>query len=229
MDDSFVHIDPDSDFSIDNLPYGCYTSAARGRAARRRLCVALGDSVVDLAELQRAGLFSGPVLSDHPECFQQVWECGTRIRGRSRRGAVWAESGERQWSVTQTHSCETRTRNQHAHARPNTRTHAHAITAHADRTPSMPLWPWGSPRGPRRGRRCGGCCLPRRGACATTPRCGRRPSSLWCASLIWTVCLLPVHHCIVKGQLYMSATNPSSPPSFIKSPKRTTSTSNPLV
>jgi len=70
--ESFIEVDPSSDFSIDNLPYGCYTSAKHGRASTRRLCVALGDSVVDLAELQQAGLFSGPVLSKHGDCFQHV-------------------------------------------------------------------------------------------------------------------------------------------------------------
>jgi hypothetical protein len=72
--EAFIEVDPSSDFSIDNLPYGCY-SAARGgdgKAPRRALCVALGDAVVDLGALQRAGLFSGPVLSKNTECFQRV-------------------------------------------------------------------------------------------------------------------------------------------------------------
>ncbi|GBF94003.1 fumarylacetoacetase [Raphidocelis subcapitata] len=74
--EAFLEIDPASDFSIDNLPYGCYSTrggGGNGGAAappRRALCVALGNSVVDLGALQRAGLFSGPVLSKHADCFQ---------------------------------------------------------------------------------------------------------------------------------------------------------------
>lgn len=78
--DSFIQIDPNSDFSIANLPYGCFSRRGGGGAnggdagdaalKRRRLCVALGDYAVDLSALQRAGLFSGPVLSKHPDCFQ---------------------------------------------------------------------------------------------------------------------------------------------------------------
>jgi fumarylacetoacetase len=67
--EAFLDVDPSSDFSIDNLPYGAYTGP-RGGAPRP--CTAIGDSVVDLAALQAAGLFSGPVLAKHPDCFQQV-------------------------------------------------------------------------------------------------------------------------------------------------------------
>lgn len=69
--EAFLEVDPASDFSIDNLPYGVYSSATRG-TTRRTACVALGDQVIDLAALQRAGLFSGPLLSKSPDCFQQV-------------------------------------------------------------------------------------------------------------------------------------------------------------
>lgn len=68
--DSFLDIDPSSDFSIDNLPYGAYTSSKLGRS-RRRMCVAIGDHVADLAELQRAGLFSGSILSKAGACLQE--------------------------------------------------------------------------------------------------------------------------------------------------------------
>lgn len=67
--DSWLPVDPDSDFSLANLPYGCYS---RG-GGRRALCVALGDAIVDLSALQRSGLLAGPLLSAAPDCFQQVW------------------------------------------------------------------------------------------------------------------------------------------------------------
>lgn len=115
---SFIEVDPESDFSLANLPYGCYSrrsghaddrrrggggddgggggdddpagaaasltltapsspSAAasapsnnNSSSSRRRLCVALGDYAIDLSVLQRAGLFNGPELARHPDCFQ---------------------------------------------------------------------------------------------------------------------------------------------------------------
>lgn len=66
---SFVPIPVGSDFPLHNLPYGC--CRRRSDSGRRRLCVALGEHVVDLGALQAAGLFSGPVLSGS-NCFSQV-------------------------------------------------------------------------------------------------------------------------------------------------------------
>ena len=57
---SFVPVAADSDFSLHNLPYGVFSTAADPRP---RIGVALGDSVVDLCAISRAGLFSGPILS----------------------------------------------------------------------------------------------------------------------------------------------------------------------
>jgi hypothetical protein len=99
--EAFLDVPPDSDFSIDNLPYGAYKRARSGGsdggdgAAAPRLCVALGDHVVDLAALQAAGLFAGPVLSRHPDVFQQArggsgagpLTLAQRRRGRYRSGA----------------------------------------------------------------------------------------------------------------------------------------------
>ncbi|RIK99645.1 MAG: fumarylacetoacetase [Proteobacteria bacterium] len=51
---SFVAVDPDSDFPIQNLPYGVFSSADGGA---RRVGVAIGDFVLDLAALDEAGLF----------------------------------------------------------------------------------------------------------------------------------------------------------------------------
>ncbi|MDX3906566.1 MAG: fumarylacetoacetase [Pigmentiphaga sp.] len=49
---AFVEVDPDSDFPIQNLPYGIFSTPAGGTRAG----VALGTWVVDLQALQRAGL-----------------------------------------------------------------------------------------------------------------------------------------------------------------------------
>jgi fumarylacetoacetase len=49
---SFIEVDPDSHFPLENLPFGVFKPCA-GPA---RIGVALGEYVVDLAELERAGL-----------------------------------------------------------------------------------------------------------------------------------------------------------------------------
>lgn len=48
------------DFPIQNLPFGMFSDA---RNPSRRVGVALGDQIVDLAELQRAGLLTMPLAS----------------------------------------------------------------------------------------------------------------------------------------------------------------------
>ena len=50
---SFVDVASDSHFSLENLPFGVFKS----RADEARIGVALGDYVVDLSALERAGLF----------------------------------------------------------------------------------------------------------------------------------------------------------------------------
>ncbi len=50
---SFVDVARDSHFSLENLPFGVFKS----RASEGRIGVALGDYVVDLSALERAGLF----------------------------------------------------------------------------------------------------------------------------------------------------------------------------
>ncbi|MBH5372707.1 fumarylacetoacetase [Bradyrhizobium glycinis] len=52
---SFIEVDPSSDFPIQNLPYGVF-STKDGRAPR--LGVAIGDYVLDLWELEQDGLIS---------------------------------------------------------------------------------------------------------------------------------------------------------------------------
>lgn len=66
--ESFIDIPAGSDFPLNNLPYGAYT---RPGSSKPHLCVALGDHVVDLGQLQQAGCFSGPILSQQ-NVFSQV-------------------------------------------------------------------------------------------------------------------------------------------------------------
>ncbi|KAJ7516895.1 hypothetical protein O6H91_21G003300 [Diphasiastrum complanatum] len=64
---SFVPVAPDSHFPIQNLPYGVFRPNAE---ASPRPGVAIGDHVLDLSVLARAGLFSGPLLTNS-DCFLQ--------------------------------------------------------------------------------------------------------------------------------------------------------------
>ena len=67
---SFVPYSPDSDFPLQNLPYGVFSTPADPRP---RLGVAIGDRVLDLSLISQEGLLSGPELS-RTDCFQQVGE-----------------------------------------------------------------------------------------------------------------------------------------------------------
>ena len=63
-------ITPECDFPLENLPYGVFSTAADPSP---RPCVAIGDRVVDLRAIARAGLLSGPVLGGRAsDCFEQV-------------------------------------------------------------------------------------------------------------------------------------------------------------
>jgi fumarylacetoacetase len=57
---SFLEIRSDSHFSIHNLPYGVFSTADDPRP---RIGVAIGEWVLDLAALERQGLFDGPELA----------------------------------------------------------------------------------------------------------------------------------------------------------------------
>jgi fumarylacetoacetase len=59
---SFVPVPPGSHFPVQNLPYGVYSPRAGGNP---RVGVAIGDSVVDLAALERRGLLSVPSRGGH--------------------------------------------------------------------------------------------------------------------------------------------------------------------
>lgn len=59
---SFIDVPPASHFSIHNLPFGVFAPGDGGAAPR--VGVAIGDWVLDLAALQRRGLFDGPLLGE---------------------------------------------------------------------------------------------------------------------------------------------------------------------
>lgn len=56
---SFVEVTPESHFPIQNLPYGVCRPVDGGEIF---ICTAIGEYVVDLAELEQAGVFDGPRL-----------------------------------------------------------------------------------------------------------------------------------------------------------------------
>ncbi len=63
---SFVEVDPESHFPLENLPYCifCYVQACMPRVGVR-----IGDYILDLGALSSEGLFDGPHLSKHSEVF----------------------------------------------------------------------------------------------------------------------------------------------------------------
>jgi fumarylacetoacetase len=81
---SFIDVDPTSDFPIQNLPYGVFSSR-RGLAPR--VCVAIGNYVLDLWELEQdsrldvgaLGVFSAPSLNPFMALGPKVW---SRTRAR---------------------------------------------------------------------------------------------------------------------------------------------------
>ncbi|XP_060116256.1 fumarylacetoacetase [Heteronotia binoei] len=63
---SFIHVDENSDFPIQNLPYGVFSTKDQ---PRHRIGVAIGNQVLDLSAVKH--LFDGPILSKHPQVFDQ--------------------------------------------------------------------------------------------------------------------------------------------------------------
>tara|TARA_R110002096_G_scaffold435983_1_gene664845 strand:+ start:21416 stop:22675 length:1260 start_codon:yes stop_codon:yes gene_type:complete len=57
---SFVEISKNSDFPLQNLPYGAFLA----EGGETHLCTTIGDLVVDLFVLDEAGLFDGPLLKN---------------------------------------------------------------------------------------------------------------------------------------------------------------------
>ncbi|KAK9817061.1 hypothetical protein WJX72_008989 [[Myrmecia] bisecta] len=68
---SFVDVPVNSHFPLQNLPYGVFSRRSRGAqpSIERSVGVAIGNHVLDLAVLQKAGLFAGQLKS--VDCFQK--------------------------------------------------------------------------------------------------------------------------------------------------------------
>src|SRR5579859_7831836 len=81
---SFIPVDPASDFPIQNLPYGVFSTAAMPTP---RVGVAIGDYVLDLWELEQdcrlpfrdLGVFSAPSLNPFMALGPKLWS-QTRAR-----------------------------------------------------------------------------------------------------------------------------------------------------
>ncbi|MCL7032831.1 hypothetical protein MKW94_022786, partial [Papaver nudicaule] len=65
---SFVEVDADSHFPLENLPFGVFKPSSGGEA---RPGVAIGNFVLDLSVITSAGLFNGPNLNNS-DCFLQT-------------------------------------------------------------------------------------------------------------------------------------------------------------
>ncbi|XP_075714561.1 fumarylacetoacetase [Rhinoderma darwinii] len=63
---SFIPVDPDSDFPIQNLPYGIFSTEEE---PRHRIGVAIGDQILDLSVIRH--LFKGPFLSGKQDVFHE--------------------------------------------------------------------------------------------------------------------------------------------------------------
>jgi fumarylacetoacetase len=68
---SFISYPADSDFPIQNLPYGVFYRNS-DQAKTPAVGVAIGDQVLDLTVIAKAGLFDGSALKDHANVFAQV-------------------------------------------------------------------------------------------------------------------------------------------------------------
>jgi len=64
---SWVQYNNDTDFPIQNLPYGVFRK--RGSTEKGRIGVAIGDHVLDLSVIDHAGMFHGQAQSS--KCFQE--------------------------------------------------------------------------------------------------------------------------------------------------------------
>ncbi|CAK9289942.1 unnamed protein product [Gordionus sp. m RMFG-2023] len=63
---SFINYSKDTDFPIENLPYGIFSTKDD---PKHRIGVAIGDFVLDLSKISH--LFNGPLLKDKQDAFKQ--------------------------------------------------------------------------------------------------------------------------------------------------------------
>tara|TARA_A100001011_G_C14315735_1_gene847887 strand:- start:2299 stop:3534 length:1236 start_codon:yes stop_codon:yes gene_type:complete len=78
---SFLKIDPDSHFSIHNLPYGVFKTTDNQNS---RVGIAIGDKVLDLSVIENAGYFDS-ILS------KTVFSCGSLNPFISLGKSVWSQ------------------------------------------------------------------------------------------------------------------------------------------
>lgn len=64
---SFIPVAEDSDFPIQNLPYGVFSTQSNPKP---RIGVAIGDQILDLSVIKH--LFTGPVLTKHQHVFDET-------------------------------------------------------------------------------------------------------------------------------------------------------------
>ncbi|HTW89595.1 MAG TPA: fumarylacetoacetase [Candidatus Binataceae bacterium] len=79
---TWVDVAPDSDFPIQNLPYGVFQPVAGGEP---RIGVAIGDHVLDLAGLHQAGLFGATAIA-----AENLFARGVLNDFMARGGEVWS-------------------------------------------------------------------------------------------------------------------------------------------
>lgn len=79
---SFVPTDPDSDFPIQNLPWGVFKKAASGKEDRPRIGVAIGSCILDLSALEQEGLLDGP---------QGLFQAGSLNVLMAQNPGVWSD------------------------------------------------------------------------------------------------------------------------------------------
>lgn len=78
---SFIEVDPSSDFPIQNLPYGVF-STNDGRSPR--LGVAIGDYVLDLWELEQDGLISAGDPGTFAGALNALMHLGPKVWSKTR-------------------------------------------------------------------------------------------------------------------------------------------------
>lgn len=83
----FIDVDENTPFPIQNLPYGI---ASPKDSEESFICSALGNYVVNLAELEAAGLFDGPQLDG-----KNVFQDGTLNRFMGMGREAWTEARNR--------------------------------------------------------------------------------------------------------------------------------------
>merc|ERR1712012_247163 len=67
MNNTWIHVQPDSHFPLQNLPYGVFSTQSD---SNHRIGVAIGDHVLDLSKISH--LFTGPLMSGQQSVLKQA-------------------------------------------------------------------------------------------------------------------------------------------------------------